>query len=50
MSFKLDSVVSSDPKIIELLDKLRNSNQIAVMVIVGFQLARLLAVKLVELK
>ena len=50
MSFKLDSVVSSDPKIIELLDKLRNSNKIAVMVIVGFQLARLLAVKLVEVK
>lgn len=44
----MDSLINSDPQIVELLEKLRNSTKIAVMVIVGLQLARLLAVKLVE--
>lgn len=48
MSFELNNLVNSDPIIVELLDKLRNSNKIAIMVIVGLQLARLLAVKFVE--
>ncbi len=48
MSFELDKVVNFDPKIVELLNKLRDSKKIAVMVIIAFQLARLLAVKLVE--
>ena len=44
----MESLINSDPEILELLEKLRNSSKIAVMVIVGLQLARLLAVKLVE--
>ena len=48
MSFELDSLVNSDTKMVELLEKIRNSQKIAVMVIVGLQLARLLAVKFVE--
>lgn len=48
MSFELDSLVNSDPKIIELLNKFKTSQKIAVMVMVALQLARLLAVKLVE--
>ena len=48
MLFELDRIANSDPKMVELLDKLQNSKKIAVMVIVCLQLARLLAVKLVE--
>ena len=48
MSFDWDSVVNSDPKMIELFNKLQSSQKIVAMVMVA--LDRLLAVKLVELK
>ncbi len=48
MSFELHSVVNSDPKIKEIYFKLQRSQTIAAIVVVALQLARLLAVKLVE--
>lgn len=48
MELSLHNVINSDSKISELLLKLQESQTIAMMVIIGLQLARLLAVKLVE--
>ena len=48
MSVELDSMVNSDPKICELFCKLQSSQTIAIIVMVAFQLALLLAVKIVE--
>ena len=48
MSSDWDNALKSDTKTIELLDKLQSSQKIFAMVILTLQLARLLAVKLVE--
>ena len=48
MTIDWNNVINSDSKITDLLLKLQESQTIAMMVVIGLQLALLLAVKLVE--